>query len=375
MLRTGGVRFSKSTIGVSIQPPSTFDGGLDTSDSTARLSLQSYQAAGNNFFGEVVRMDLLKPQSKAMLAWRLSRPPGSDPATGLRTVTWVGAHWAAQDNPNVIHGHWSVETPDASDALQTRFEILFSNQAQTAVGSDKTLILTNKADLVVRCDNGQRLRLKTGAGAEKLIEWGNADWGGSSRWTAGVNADAESGSNVGANLEVSRFNDSGVRQDAPIKVTRSNGQVQIGGDSGTAAGMIVRRNSAGSNVQAINTATGGTAFRMTAQDAATSRAIQADVTGESGVRFVAFADGKHEWGDGTNARDTNLYRSAADVLKTDDSVHVGADLRHLGSNLGFYNATAIAKPEVTGSRGGNAALADLLTKLANLGLITNSSTA
>lgn len=44
-------------------------------------------------------------------------------------------------------------------------------------------------------------------------------------------------------------------------------------------------------------------------------------------------------------------------------------------NVGFYNTTAIAKPTVTGSRGGNAALASALTQLANLGLITDSSTA
>lgn len=42
--------------------------------------------------------------------------------------------------------------------------------------------------------------------------------------------------------------------------------------------------------------------------------------------------------------------------------------------LGFHSATPIAKPTVTGSRGGNAALASLLTALANYGLITNSTT-
>jgi hypothetical protein len=42
--------------------------------------------------------------------------------------------------------------------------------------------------------------------------------------------------------------------------------------------------------------------------------------------------------------DVNLYRSAADTAKTDDSLHVGADFRHLGSNLGFYGGTAVAKP-------------------------------
>jgi hypothetical protein len=43
-------------------------------------------------------------------------------------------------------------------------------------------------------------------------------------------------------------------------------------------------------------------------------------------------------------------------------------------DLGFYGTPPISKPTVTGSRGGNAALASLLTELANLGLITDSTT-
>ncbi len=42
--------------------------------------------------------------------------------------------------------------------------------------------------------------------------------------------------------------------------------------------------------------------------------------------------------------------------------------------LGFHGSTPVAKQTVTGSRGSNAALADLLAKLANLGLITDSTT-
>jgi len=41
--------------------------------------------------------------------------------------------------------------------------------------------------------------------------------------------------------------------------------------------------------------------------------------------------------------------------------------------LSFHNATAVAQQTVTGSRGGNAALADLLTKLANTGLIVDGT--
>lgn len=42
-------------------------------------------------------------------------------------------------------------------------------------------------------------------------------------------------------------------------------------------------------------------------------------------------------------------------------------------NVGFYNTNATTKQEVTGSREANAALTSLLTALATIGLITNSS--
>ena len=44
------------------------------------------------------------------------------------------------------------------------------------------------------------------------------------------------------------------------------------------------------------------------------------------------------------------------------------------SGVGFQGTAAIAKPTVTGSKGGNAALASLLTALSNYGLITDSTT-
>jgi len=45
------------------------------------------------------------------------------------------------------------------------------------------------------------------------------------------------------------------------------------------------------------------------------------------------------------------------------------------AKLGWWNATPVVKGSVTGSRGGNAALASLLTLLASYGLLTDSSTA
>ena len=76
--------------------------------------------------------------------------------------------------------------------------------------------------------------------------------------------------------------------------------------------------------------------------------------------FLVTATGGISLGDGSGAPDIHLtYASGG--LKVDSSA------------LGFFNTTPTSKPTVTGSRGGNAALASLLTALANLGLITDSS--
>jgi hypothetical protein len=53
----------------------------------------------------------------------------------------------------------------------------------------------------------------------------------------------------------------------------------------------------------------------------------------------------------------------------------GVKVHANGTGLGFHGATPVAKPTITGSRGGNAALADLLTKLASAGLITDGTSA
>jgi hypothetical protein len=62
-----------------------------------------------------------------------------------------------------------------------------------------------------------------------------------------------------------------------------------------------------------------------------------------------------------------LYRSAAGVLKTDGDLSIGGA-------VGFNGAPPPPRPVVTGSRGGNAALGELLTALAATGLITDSTT-
>lgn len=55
---------------------------------------------------------------------------------------------------------------------------------------------------------------------------------------------------------------------------------------------------------------------------ATDSAITTKVTGDTQQRLIIPADGKLTWGSGSLAGDTNLYRSAADTLKTDDAFQV-----------------------------------------------------
>lgn len=61
-----------------------------------------------------------------------------------------------------------------------------------------------------------------------------------------------------------------------------------------------------------------TAITIAELGAASSQAFAANVDGDTQNRVAIDAGGKITWGSGSAAGDTNLYRSAADVLKTDD---------------------------------------------------------
>src|SRR5258706_1652069 len=52
--------------------------------------------------------------------------------------------------------------------------------------------------------------------------------------------------------------------------------------------------------------------------------------GDAADRFRVLASGTAQWGDGTSAVDTNLYRSAASTLKTDDSLVVALAITATG---------------------------------------------
>lgn len=100
----------------------------------------------------------------------------------------------------------------------------------------------------------------------------------------------------------------------------------------------------------------------------------------NGVNWMA--SGTTRWSLVTDASDNlNLYAFAGTgsflgtvLTVVGTEFQVQGDLRVIGK-AGFNGVAAIAKPTVTGSRGGNAAVTSLLTALAAYGLVTDSTTA
>ena len=94
----------------------------------------------------------------------------------------------------------------------------------------------------------------------------------------------------------------------------------------------------------------------------------------TGIQILTTASG------GRILLDSSLYDiqlSAASNITLDSGTLVilsGTTGVQINSDVGFFGTTPVAQPTITGSRGGNAALASLLTALADYGLIIDSST-
>ena len=90
--------------------------------------------------------------------------------------------------------------------------------------------------------------------------------------------------------------------------------------------------------------------------------VMSDDDGSSGVHYtLADADG------------SLLWRSYNGSTARDVARHEYQGWQHLASKLGFYGAPTVTKQVVTGSRGRNDALRSLIAALAQLGLITDST--
>ncbi|MDC2953395.1 hypothetical protein PO587_02875 [Streptomyces gilvifuscus] len=335
-----GVTGASSLGRYSLKLGSSFAGGENTSDSTGRLELESYQRAqhlaadGTTYahYGEVIRIRSRKHNSKQMIAWYgpTSYNGSGDPVGNDTAWFWMGAHYDPND-PGPAHGHWSVESPDSNGDLQTRFEIRIWDPATGTFGMDRSIIKMNAADVVVAQDNGALYMAGT-AGTNKNLYWTNdttvvsGTGATGKRWAFQADSTAESGSNVGTDFRLNRFNDSGAFVDSPIFVKRSTGVVGVGNITAPSARLDVSEAGSRHTVEAIQTTTSTISFAAYAGilGAAANRYFDGRVSGDSSGRIVIFGDGKVEWGNGgAGGRDVNLYRDSANVLRTDDVLRIG----------------------------------------------------
>lgn len=72
---------------------------------------------------------------------------------------------------------------------------------------------------------------------------------------------------------------------------------------------------------------------------------------------------------------TSWTLDAAAIINIGTIAATSVKIGRSGQSIGFFATTPIAKPTVAGSRGGNVALQNLITALANLGLISDTTTA
>lgn len=110
--------------------------------------------------------------------------------------------------------------------------------------------------------------------------------------------------------------------------------------------------------------------------------IESGATTYTGLELTNTHGSTRRWGIGANSNTTTFGPAKGLIIRdisgsrTDITIDTSGGIvigNNVSVTLGFYGATGISKPAIFGSRGGNAALANLLTRLANLGLITNST--
>lgn len=315
----------------------SFDGGEDNgtgTDSNARLNIYSYQRAQTGSFGETIRHFIMRSDAKAMNTWYLPKDgyDGSrEPITthGWSPVWWVGAHSEANDHGS-WHNHGSIEVPDSTGALQTRLEIPFVDQFTwtpgTPYGVDTTNIRTNQADFSVRASGGVlRVGGPNANNKDILLSIGTDRNQGQERWKIRANTTTEAGSNTGTDFQINRYNDSGTLIATALHIVRSNGRIGINTTTPTTLFNVLSISGGAAEFQSTDASSATGIVRIIGADTG-RRGLQVLVTGDANARYSVFANGLTEWGDGTASRDTNLYRSAANTLATDDTFVAGAGL-------------------------------------------------
>jgi hypothetical protein len=147
------------------------------------------------------------------------------------------------------------------------------------------------------------------------------------------------GDTSGANLRMDNNEIMAVDDGAtsPLYLQNDGGSTNIGGNTGITGTLDVSSTIEGGGV--IRTVRGSTS----------DNAFTARTNADGSPRLAIDCAGRIEWGAG-GARDTNLYRSAANALKTDDDLYVAGFINVTGSST-FANNVSAANINLSGANG------------------------
>lgn len=320
-----GTTANPSTLLVKSSPAGGTSGGPGIFDSTGRIVLETYQPHFGSY-GESLRVQLKDARAKGMLTYQGSWPtphyPDGDytwlsahPTTPV-TIAWIGAHFLNNDDPgslekNLWHGHINFEVPDSRGALRTRLEIKLVDPVTGKIGTDRSAVRTNMADLEVQVGAAdEQLRIVGTDAHPKDLVFATEVGARQPRWILRATRDD-------AHLELRRYAAGNAYQDSPLVLDRQTGLVSVGGARGTSAGLKVAQ-AGGVGITVTPLAPGGQGILVAgASGDPTARVIQGEVTGDPQRRFVALVDGTLQWGTGATTRDTLLYRRGPNQLGTD----------------------------------------------------------
>jgi hypothetical protein len=178
-------------------------------------------------------------------------------------------------------------------------------------------------------------------------------------------------SKIGTGIDVSSWVSYGIRVSG--KFSGATGPAISIAD--TVGGMVIGENSITGSTALfqINQKTAGTydpIMRIGSPTAAFGGSFQMESTNGTVKYFLVASAGNFLTG--TAAGDAGIRHNTSGK-----AFHIGGTAKIItvtnDDKLGFFAATPIVKPTVSGSRGANAALASLCTQLAALGLITDST--
>ena len=142
---------------------------------------------------------------------------------------------------------------------------------------------------------------------------------------------------------------------SPISVATSGSTATVSVSTGTTSATVATGNhghttyveTTGDTVTGTLTISNTGSLAVVGATSTANTQVTTKVDGDTSTRWGVRADGFQAWGDGTSSRDTNLYRSAANTLATDDnfdvgqSLTVGGDIIHAGQ-LDFSAGGAVA---------------------------------